>query len=95
MYSYFARLLGTFVGLIVGLLGWYIGTCIFYNMISPQKRSSVVGNAKSNGTPYGTAAVMAVFLVPMVFVRLFSPPQNLIAVMMFSVCDFDWMRNWK
>lgn len=27
--SYFARLTGTFVGLILGLLVWYIGECLY------------------------------------------------------------------
>ena len=37
----------------------------------------MVGNAKSNGNPYGSAASVGVFLVPMIFLRLFAPPQYL------------------
>ncbi|GJE92380.1 fusaric acid resistance protein-like domain containing protein [Phanerochaete sordida] len=64
IFNYFTRLLGTFIGAVLGLLSWYIG------------------DAKSNGSAYGSGATMAVFLVPLVFVRLFSPPQYLAGVLL-------------
>ncbi|KZT71069.1 hypothetical protein DAEQUDRAFT_724415 [Daedalea quercina L-15889] len=67
IFNIFARVLGTFFGLVLGLLSWYIGS------------------AKSNGSPYGMAAVVAVFLVPVLFLRLFSPMQYLPGVIMTSV----------
>lgn len=64
IFNYFTRLLGTFVGAVLGLLSWYIG------------------DAKSNGSSYGSGATMAVFLVPLVFIRIFSPPQYLAGVLL-------------
>lgn len=43
------------------------------------------GNAKSNGSAYGSAASMAVFLVPLVFVRLYAPMQYLPGVIIMNV----------
>ncbi|KAI9512000.1 hypothetical protein F5148DRAFT_157072 [Russula earlei] len=59
LYNYFIRLIGTFFGLIIGLLVWY------------------TGNAHGRGNPYGAAASVAVFLVPLMFIRLFAPQQYL------------------
>jgi hypothetical protein len=53
------RLIGTFVGLIAGLVAWYIGN----------------GNGNGNGNPYGAATGVGVVLIPIVFVRLFTPMQ--------------------
>ncbi|KZT02812.1 uncharacterized protein LAESUDRAFT_729774 [Laetiporus sulphureus 93-53] len=61
------RLAGTFVGLVVGLLCWYIGS------------------AKSDGSPYGMAASVAVFLFPVLFLRLFAPPKYVSGIMMGAV----------
>ncbi|KAF8504549.1 hypothetical protein F5888DRAFT_759358 [Russula emetica] len=36
-----------------------------------------IGNGGGNGNPYGLAASYAVFIVPVIFVRLFAPPQFL------------------
>lgn len=43
------------------------------------------GNAKSNGNAYGSAASMAVFLVPLVFSRLYAPVQYLPGVIIMNV----------
>ncbi|EPS95103.1 hypothetical protein FOMPIDRAFT_1038634 [Fomitopsis schrenkii] len=67
IFNIFARVLGTFVGLVLGLLAWYIGS------------------AKGIGNPYGMAAVVAVFLVPVVFFRLFTPMQYLPGVLLAGV----------
>ncbi|TFY63497.1 hypothetical protein EVJ58_g3215 [Rhodofomes roseus] len=67
IFNIFARTLGTFVGLVLGLLSWYLGS------------------AKSIGSPYGMAAVVGVFLVPVLFFRLFTPMQYLSGVIMTVV----------
>jgi len=78
IWNYMLRLLGTIIGLIYGLLCWYIGS------------------AKSNGSPYGMAASVAVFLVPLVFCRIFAPMQYLPGVMMVAatwalIVGYSWL----
>ena len=46
------------------------------------------GSAKGNGNPYGIAAINAVFLLPLVFLRLFAPPQYLGGVLLLGVSNF-------
>jgi len=67
IFNIFARVLGTFIGLVLGLLSWYIGS------------------AKGIGSPYGMAAVVAVLLVPVLFLRLFTPMQYLPGVLLAGV----------
>ncbi|THH16060.1 hypothetical protein EW146_g4511 [Bondarzewia mesenterica] len=64
LFNYVVRLGGTFIGLIVGLVVWYIG------------------NGRGHGNRYGVAAAVAVFLVPLVFFRLFTPPQYLSGIVL-------------
>jgi hypothetical protein len=78
LYNYFLRLIGTFIGLIIGLLVWYIG------------------NAHTRGNVYGTAASVGVFLVPLMFARLFAPPQYLRGVILMLatislVVGYSWI----
>jgi len=66
------------VGLILGLLTWYIG------------------NAKSNGSPYGSAAAVAVFCVPVLFLRLHAPPQYSPAIILAGatwvlIVGYSWV----
>ncbi|KAF8831393.1 hypothetical protein HHX47_DHR1000519 [Lentinula edodes] len=58
------RLIGTFVGAILGLAAWYIG------------------NGNGVGNPYGAAAVTAVFMPPLLFVRNFAPQRYLPGVLL-------------
>ena len=50
------------------------------------------GSAKGNGNPYGIAAINAVFLLPLVFLRLFAPPQYLGGVLLLGVSNFFYSR---
>lgn len=43
------------------------------------------GHGAGNGNPYGLAAAVAVFLGPVVFLRLYLPPQYLPAALLFGV----------
>ena len=74
--SYFSRLTGTFLGLILGLLAWYIGERN-YRVSCFLQTCYHLGNGNGRGNAYGTAASVGVFLVPLMFIRLFSPPQYL------------------
>jgi len=78
LYNYVIRLTGTFIGLIIGLLVWYIG------------------NADSNGNAYGTAASFGVFLVPLMFIRLFAPQQYLQGIILMEatvvlIVGYSWI----
>jgi hypothetical protein len=71
------RIGGTLLGLIMAILIWYIGRhstairrALCYSPSGP-------GNGGGNGNPYGLAASYAVLIVPVLFVRLFAPPQLL------------------
>lgn len=80
LYNYFIRLIGTFVGLILGVLVWYIG------------------NAHGRGNAYGTAAGVGVFLVPLMFIRLFAPPQYLPGILLMLatfalIIGYSWIDN--
>jgi hypothetical protein len=67
LYNYFVRLTGTFIGLVIGLLVWYLG------------------NANSRGNVYGVGASVAVFLVPLMFIRLFAPQQYAPGVVLMTI----------
>lgn len=82
--SYVLRLLGTFVGAVFGLLCWYIGEIMIPHHLR-QPLTLGPGNAKSNGSPYGAAASMGVFLVPVVFLRLFTPIHYVPGVLLAGV----------
>lgn len=78
LYNYFIRLTGTLIGLVVGLLVWY------------------VGNANSRGNVYGVGASVAVFLVPLMFFRLFAPQQYLpgtilMAATVVLIVGYSWI----
>jgi hypothetical protein len=75
----------TFLGLITGLLIWYIGMRV--TQIRGKHRSfEVSGNGGGNGNPYGLAASYAVFTVPVMFVRLFAPAKYIQSVILGTVC---------
>ena len=44
-----------------------------------------LGSGHGRGNPYGLGASTAVFLFPIIFLRIFAPPQYLIAIMMLGV----------
>jgi hypothetical protein len=46
---------------------------------------SSVGNGRGNGNPYGAAASVGVLLIPIIFVRIFSPAQYLAGVILGCV----------
>ncbi|KDQ52244.1 hypothetical protein JAAARDRAFT_184405 [Jaapia argillacea MUCL 33604] len=53
------------------LFGLAFGLCAWY-----------IGSGHGHGNPYGVAASTAVFLLPVLFLRLFAPPQYLSGVIM-------------
>jgi hypothetical protein len=76
-HSFVIRIGGTLLGLVMAILIWYIG-----RHSTPIRRvlcysPSVAGNGSGNGSPYGLAASYAVLIAPVLFVRLFAPPQLL------------------
>ena len=76
-HSLVIRFAGTVLGLIMAILIWYIGRhsafvrrVLCYSLSGP-------GNGGGHGSPYGFAASYAVLIAPVLFVRLFAPPQLL------------------
>ncbi len=76
-HSFVIRIGGTLLGTVMAILIWYIGMdsalirrVLCYLLSGP-------GNGGGKGSPYGFAAGYAVFIVPVMFVRLFAPPQLL------------------
>jgi len=56
------------------------------SQLSLRSNAIHLGNAHSNGNAYGTAASFGVFLVPLMFIRLFAPQQYLQGVILMEVC---------
>ena len=84
--SYVTRIIGTFAGLCLGLLSWYIGEIISirpcfvcFDVIL------MVGAARGPHIHYGIAASTAVSLVPIMWLRLYSPIQYQAGVTLFCV----------
>ncbi|KAL5521007.1 hypothetical protein ACEPAG_8929 [Sanghuangporus baumii] len=78
LYNLIVRCLGTAIGMVIGVMAWYIGS----------------GNG--NGNPYGLAASLGVFLVPVIYARIFVPPLSMIPYMMCNatialVVGFSWL----
>lgn len=69
----------------MAILIWYIGmhSALICRVLC---YSLSLGNGGGNGSPYGLAASYAVLIVPVMFVRLFAPPQYLPGVILGSVC---------
>ncbi|KAM0273920.1 hypothetical protein ACHAQH_008124 [Verticillium albo-atrum] len=79
-FSVIARVLGTIIGGLVGMVTWYIGA------------------GSGPGNPYGMAAITAVMIVPIIWMRLFLPPAFAIAVIMGGatfalVVGFSWDQD--
>ena len=76
-HSFVIRIGGTLLGLIMAILIWYIGrhSTLIRRVLCYSH--SGAGNGGGNGSPYGLAASYAVLIVPVMFVRLFAPPQLL------------------
>ncbi|PCH37055.1 hypothetical protein WOLCODRAFT_140699 [Wolfiporia cocos MD-104 SS10] len=71
------------------LLGTFIGA--LYGLVCWY-----IGSARGNGNPYGLAACVGVFLVPVMFARLFAPMQVLPGVLMVAttfalVVGYSWL----
>ena len=76
-HSFVIRIGGTLLGTVMAILIWYIGRhsalicqVLCYSLSDP-------GNGGGKGSPYGFAASYAVLIVPVMFARLFAPPQLL------------------
>ncbi|KAF7348773.1 hypothetical protein MVEN_01396800 [Mycena venus] len=78
IFNYVTRLLGTLVGLGIGLLAWY------------------AGNGKGDGNTYGSAVAVGVFIIPLLFVRIFAPERflagNVLCCTTFAlVVGYSWI----
>jgi hypothetical protein len=76
-HSFVIRIGGTLWGLVMAILIWYIGRHSTLNRRVLCYSPNVAGNGGGNGSPYGLAASYAVLIAPVMFVRLFAPPQLL------------------
>jgi hypothetical protein len=76
-HSFVIRIGGTILGLIMAILIWYIGrhSALIRRVLCCSPNGA--GNGGGNGSPYGLAASYAVLIAPVLFVRLFAPPQLL------------------
>jgi len=61
----------------MAILIWYIGrySTLIRRVLCYSPNGA--GNGGGNGSPYGLAASYAVLIAPVMFVRLFAPPQLL------------------
>jgi len=86
-HSFVIRIGGTLLGLVMAILIWYIGRhpALIRRILCYSP--SGAGNGGGNGSPYGLAASYAVFIVPVMFVRLFAPPQLLPGAILGTVCS--------
>ncbi|KAL7284167.1 hypothetical protein ACG7TL_001449 [Trametes sanguinea] len=55
-----------------------------------------IGAGHGNGNPYGLATIVGVFLLPLVFLRNFAPPQYLVGILMVGatfvlVVGYSWI----
>ena len=85
-YSFAIRILGTALGMLFGVLVWYIGMLyreIF--MFGLVKFDFSLGDGHGGGNPYGLAASFAVFILPLAFARAFAPPSLLLPVILTNV----------
>lgn len=83
-----ATLLGSSGHSSVLLLGCWFGILVSEIAISHFALSVDIicaGNANSRGNVYGIGASVAVFLVPLVFIRLFAPQQYAPGVILMTV----------
>ena len=89
VFSLLGRCVGTFLGLIAGLLVWYIGIYHFtYPYIFVSQYIYIIGSGNGNGNPYGLAATFGVVLIPVLFIRNNMPLAYLVPAIMFNVCTF-------
>ncbi|KAG7095005.1 hypothetical protein E1B28_005799 [Marasmius oreades] len=64
IFNLITRLMGTAIGLVLGLAAWYMG------------------NGHGIGNPYGIAATVGLWNIPLVFLRVYAPPQYLAGVLL-------------
>ena len=99
LHSYVARIGGTFLCAIIGMLCWYIGGCQHLSIPLLLKYHSTdvrhAGSGHGTGNPYGLAASAAVFLLPIIFARLYAPPQYLVGVLMSGVSDRFLLHDYQ
>jgi hypothetical protein len=76
-HSFVIRIGGTLLGTVMAILIWYIGidSALIRRVLCYLPTGP--GNGGGKGSPYGLAASYAVFIIPVMFVRLFAPPQLL------------------
>ena len=86
IFNLVTRLMGTVVGLALGLIAWYMGRPSLYSSALTTSSFSVdVGNGHGNGNPYGTAAAVGLLNIPLVFLRVYAPPQYLAGILLAAV----------
>jgi hypothetical protein len=83
--SFVIRIGGTLLGAIMAILIWYIGRHSALSRRVLCYSPSGPGNGGGNGNPYGLAASYAVLIAPVMFARLFAPPQLLPGALLGTV----------
>jgi hypothetical protein len=84
-------MVGTLLGLTAAVLIWYTGRHSAFICRASCYSPSDLGNGSGNGNPYGLAASYGVLIFPVMFVRLFAPPQYLPGAILGTVRT--WYRS--
>ena len=84
------RLAGTFAGAVLGMVCWYIGAHQSgYTKPLFSTNRMCAGAGHGTGNPYGIAVITGAFLLPLVFLRIYAPPQYLVGILMTGVSAFS------
>ncbi|KAK1223613.1 hypothetical protein PQX77_013510 [Marasmius sp. AFHP31] len=78
IFNLVTRLMGTVVGLVLGLVAWYMGS------------------GHGNGNPYGIATAVGLWNIPVVFLRIYAPPQYLSGILLAAatyalIVGYSWV----
>ena len=73
--------------------GWSAGTsvrtCSGYTKPLFSTNRMCAGAGHGTGNPYGIAVITGAFLLPLVFLRIYAPPQYLVGILMTGVSAFS------
>ncbi|CAE6480532.1 unnamed protein product, partial [Rhizoctonia solani] len=93
--QFVARILGTVGGGVIGMLIWYIGGHAMFYLGVPLTLWCDEGSGHGTDNPYGIAAAVGVFIIPMLFARLFWTQRMIESIMLcvtsVLVVGYSWI----